>query len=266
MTMMTTPTIMIYAKSTDVTSSQHMHRKITGVRRKGVTRSGQAGMSPRSPPKIELEDVDTDSDDDDNDGPPDGVTGNPPQLISRRYEDLDSDDDDDNSDDYDICEINGHDAIATQNDYYQSNLAPLGDDRTGDSPRGRVHTRRQQRRFYTADGTGGQRYKYPDENAVIHVCHQGAGYGTKQGFINLAGRIEEAIDETAPPQILTEEDIEEHIFGIILASHYSLKKGTELFGEKANDMTTKELQQIHDMGTCEAQDASKLTKQEKVKR
>ena len=52
------------------------------------------------------------------------------------------------------------------------------------------------------------------------------------------------------------------MFGIILASHYSLKKGTELFGEKANDATTKELQQIHDMGTYEAQDSSKLTKQE----
>ena len=58
----------------------------------------------------------------------------------------------------------------------------------------------------------------------------------------LAGRIEEAIDKTFSTQILTKEDIEEHIFGIILASHYSLKKGVEQFGEKANNATTKELQ------------------------
>ena len=120
-----------------------MHRKITGVRRKGVTRSGQAGMSPRSPPKIEVEDVDTDSDGDDNYGPPDGVTGTPPQLISRRHKGIDSDDDDNDYDNYDIYEVAGRDVITTQNLHYQTNIAPLEDNHTGDPPRGHGHTRRQ---------------------------------------------------------------------------------------------------------------------------
>ena len=51
--------------------------------------------------------------------------------------------------------------------------------------------------------------------------------------------------------------------GYILASHFSRKKGIELFGDRAENTTTKELQQIDDMGTYEPQDIPKLSKQEK---
>ena len=44
--------------------------------------------------------------------------------------------------------------------------------------------------------------------------------------------------------------------GGILVSHFSLKNSIELFGNRAEKTTTKELQQIHDMGTYEPQDAS----------
>ena len=64
-----------------------------------------------------------------------------------------------------------------------------------------------------------------------------------------------------PPHVgLSEEQVDEHILGLILASHFSLKKGMALFGERAEKATTKELQAIHDMGTYGFQDASKLSK------
>ena len=36
-------------------------------------------------------------------------------------------------------------------------------------------------------------------------------------------------------------DRDEHIVGLIMAHQYSLKKGLELFGKKAEDATLKEL-------------------------
>ena len=60
-------------------------------------------------------------------------------------------------------------------------------------------------------------------------------------------------------------DRDEHIVGIIMAHQYSLKKGLELFGEKAEDATLKELQQIHDMATYTPMDPKELTKEEKAK-
>ena len=51
--------------------------------------------------------------------------------------------------------------------------------------------------------------------------------------------------------------------GVILAQHFSLKKGIAIFGNKAEQATTAELQAIHDMGTYEPLNASKLTRDEK---
>ena len=71
------------------------------------------------------------------------------------------------------------------------------------------------------------------------------------------------IDENPPPVGLTEEQLDAHIMGVILARHFSLKKGIALFGNKAEQTTTAELQAIHDMGTYEPLDTSKLTRDEK---
>ena len=67
---------------------------------------------------------------------------------------------------------------------------------------------------------------------------------------------------TNPPVGLAEEHVGEHIMWVILALHFSLKKGIELFGDRAEKATTKELQTIHDMSTYEPQeqDALKLSK------
>ena len=66
-----------------------------------------------------------------------------------------------------------------------------------------------------------------------------------------------------PPGWLTKEKVEEHVTGVILASHFSLKKGIELLGNRAEKATTKQLQQIHVMDNYELQDALKLSKKEK---
>ena len=67
-----------------------------------------------------------------------------------------------------------------------------------------------------------------------------------------------------PPTVgFTEEQLDDHIIGVVMAEHFFLKKGIRLFGDKAEDATTKELPAIHDMGTYEPLDASKLTREEK---
>ena len=48
---------------------------------------------------------------------------------------------------------------------------------------------------------------------------------------------------------MTEDKSDAHIVGIIFAQHFSLKKGLELFGGKADAAVHKELTQIHKMDT-----------------
>ena len=48
---------------------------------------------------------------------------------------------------------------------------------------------------------------------------------------------------------MSDEDIEEHITRLIMFHQYTLKKGLELYGDKAEKATVKEFTQIHDMDT-----------------
>ena len=66
-----------------------------------------------------------------------------------------------------------------------------------------------------------------------------------------------------PPDTYSEKEVDNHITGIIFALYYYLKKSIELFGDKAENATTKELKEICDMGTYHPQDAKELTKQDK---
>ena len=60
-------------------------------------------------------------------------------------------------------------------------------------------------------------------------------------------------------------DMDDHIIGLIMAHQYSLKKGMELFGERAEKARMKELSQIQDMETYTPMDLSKLSNEEKRK-
>ena len=48
---------------------------------------------------------------------------------------------------------------------------------------------------------------------------------------------------------INNEECEAHVLGLVLAQVYSLRKGTELFGEKAEQATMTELSQIDDFET-----------------
>ena len=60
-------------------------------------------------------------------------------------------------------------------------------------------------------------------------------------------------------------EVDEHITGLIMAHQYSLKKGIQLFGNRAEEATVKELKQIHDMDTYTPLDPKTLSQEEKNK-
>ena len=74
---------------------------------------------------------------------------------------------------------------------------------------------------------------------MIDDMYQGVGYSTKKGFINI-----EVGQGARPLRQMNEEECEVHVVVLVLAQMYSLRKGTELFGEKAEQATMTELSQI----------------------
>ena len=57
-------------------------------------------------------------------------------------------------------------------------------------------------------------------------------------------------DTGAPlPNTMTNEECESHVVGLVMAHMYNLKKGTELFGDKADEAVLKELTEIDDFET-----------------
>ena len=88
--------------------------------------------------------------------------------------------------------------------------------------------------------------------------YAGAGYGTKQGFINLV------FNEDAPPPLeLSPEEIDPHILKVILANQYNLKKGKELFGNRADEAVMVELSKFDGLETYEPQRIEDLTYKDK---
>ena len=104
--------------------------------------------------------------------------------------------------------------------------------------------------------------KFNKGTALINV-HAGAGYQAKKNLNEVQGVVNLNLgEEPLPP--LTEAQVESHIMGVVLAQQYTLKKGLEKFGDRAAEATTKELKQIHDIGTYQPLDAIKLTKKERM--
>ena len=62
---------------------------------------------------------------------------------------------------------------------------------------------------------------------------------------------------------MPEEEIEAQILGLIMVEHYSMKKGIDLFGDRAETAVTKELKKINDMNTYKPKHAHDLTYQER---
>ena len=51
-------------------------------------------------------------------------------------------------------------------------------------------------------------------------------YEIKQGFINITAQIDKKMEENPTPSDITENKLENHIMGVILVLHFSLKKGS----------------------------------------
>ena len=58
---------------------------------------------------------------------------------------------------------------------------------------------------------------------------------------------------------ISQEDIGAHVLGGIMVQQFSLRAGIKKFGDKATVAISKELQQIHDMGTYVPVDPDKMT-------
>ena len=90
------------------------------------------------------------------------------------------------------------------------------------------------------------RIKTDWENKDIQSMYEGAGYSTKRGVIHVE------VDRGGPPSdAMTGEECEFHVVGLVLANMYNLKKGTELFGNKADEAVLQELTEIDTFETHE---------------
>ena len=93
--------------------------------------------------------------------------------------------------------------------------------------------------YYQADHTN-IRYSYSNKADVVNTCFQGAGYGAKNKLKtecrSAADHIDRLMTENPPPVGFTEEQLDNHIMGVVMTEHFSLKKEIGLFGDKAEEM------------------------------
>ena len=109
----------------------------------------------------------------------------------------------------------------------------------------------------------GQKYHHLREGEVsLNINNENSGvadYDSQpsqyyDGVINL-----NLSDPTYTRRKMGEQEVEEHVLGLIMAHQYSMKKGIEIFGEKGEEATLKDLKQIHDMDTYTPISVSDLT-------
>ena len=113
------------------------------------------------------------------------------------------------------------------------------------------------------------------QQGVNNLCYRGTWYTLneavpfgnmpyKMGVINL--NMDIPVQVQTPDEGWEDDDsLTEHLLGVILVQQYNLKKRLELFGDRAEVATTKELQQIHDFGIYVPQDARLLSRAEQLK-
>ena len=75
---------------------------------------------------------------------------------------------------------------------------------------------------------------------MVQGIYEGAGCNIKKGVIHIE------VNKGAPPprQMSKEEECKCHVVGLVLAQMYNLRKGTELFGERADKVVLNKLSQV----------------------
>ena len=88
----------------------------------------------------------------------------------------------------------------------------------------------------------------------------------KVGVINLNTDTQLQL-ETPDEGLQDNNSLTEYLLGVILVQQNNLKTGLELFGDRAEEATTKEFQQIHDFGMhgLQVQDTKTLSRAKKMK-
>ena len=79
----------------------------------------------------------------------------------------------------------------------------------------------------------------------------------------MAAQIDSLLDENPPPIGLTEEQLDDYIMGVILAQHFSLRKGISLFGEKIRASYNGRTSSYSQHGYLRTPRRSRLTRDEK---
>ncbi len=64
-------------------------------------------------------------------------------------------------------------------------------------------------------------------------------------------------------QKVPKEDVNTHVLEVIMAQQFSLHAGLKKFGDKAKEAVTKELAQIHEIGTYTPMNPYKMTANQK---
>ena len=105
------------------------------------------------------------------------------------------------------------------------------------------------------------------ELGVLNLCYRGNRYKLKDGVVSFNVDSHVSGDEATSYEAVTrgEFDTTVEVLGVIMVNQFNLKRGLELFGDKAEIATVSELKQIHDMGTYVPLEASELTKEQKAK-
>ena len=90
----------------------------------------------------------------------------------------------------------------------------------------------QVERHFESESFQNTKSKY--KNECFRLQHAGAGYSAKQGVLNLNIK-----EDDPPPRVMIEEESDAHVVGVIFVQHWSMKKGWELFGERADEAIKK---------------------------
>jgi len=94
------------------------------------------------------------------------------------------------------------------------------------------------------------------------VSHFNVSESVREAFLN--GQSHVTVD--SPDDIdMSDEDIYEHVLGVVMMQQFSLIAGLKRFGKDGEFAVTKELTQIHDMDTYIPVDSDKLTAKQKRK-
>jgi len=172
----------------------------------------------------------------------------PPLLVPKDEDDSDSDsDDDDNGADEDKYPETLSGALKYLKDYTIPDSYTDSDDEDATEtpppspPRGKGLRLKVKPSVYNP--TTGK--AYPQDLGVVHLSYRGNRYKLKEGVIyfnigdrpaSVKGVVNLNLEQDPAPSEMTDDDIAEHVIGLVLLNQHNLKKGLKLFGLHRNQI------------------------------